>query len=211
LISIKIYNMKAKQVPGVPPQKKGSFHDTESWKDFENSTVAIQKFEVLKERFFLVNQWKDYCSDKMADFKLYDSYGNQINRRPQIGDFIRIDIPGPGHVDGKGYDWVKIISISSEKENEYEKILISCSPSQVPAKMKNNHIAHFYSSQATSNFMVKRENNTIKFAIYGRNETPNFDAVFLDKIRNVLIAIGGMLGFSKIQWKCLTDGLVKDI
>lgn len=201
--------MKAKQISGVPQQKNGGFHDTESQKVFENSSVAVQKFEILKEKFFSVNQWKSYCSEKLADFQLYDSYGNHLSRKPEIGDFIRIDIPGPGDAEAKGYDWVKITSIFSEKEDSYEKIIMCCSPSYIPGQMKNFHIAHFYGARASSCFMIAREGNYIKAAVYGRNERPNFEAGFLDKIRNIFIALGGMFGFSKIQWKSLTDGLLE--
>ncbi|WP_027378985.1 hypothetical protein [Chryseobacterium daeguense] len=200
--------MKAKQIPGIPPQKKGSFHDTESEKFFDTPDEAFDFFEVLKIRLFNVNQWKHYCGEQSADFALFDSYGKAISRKPEIGDFIRINIPGPGNTEGKGYDWVKIVGIAHENENDYEKVLIICSPSVKPGDMKNNHIAHFYSSQATSNFMILREKNYIKTGIYGRNETPNFNASFINKIRNIMIALGGMLGFSKIQWKCLTDGFL---
>ncbi|ALR29542.1 hypothetical protein ATE47_02935 [Chryseobacterium sp. IHB B 17019] len=200
--------MKAKQIPGVPQQKKGSFHDTESQKYFENSSAAAQQFEILKKRFLNISQWKEYCGGNLADFKLYDSYGYFIERDPQIGDFIKIDIPGPGDTEAKGYDWVKIISIFSEKNDNYERILISCSPSIVPGEPKDYHIAHFYSAEATSNFMILRQDNCITTAVYGRNESPNFNTTFVNIIRNIFIAIGGMMGASKIQWKSLTDGLL---
>lgn len=35
------------------------------------------------------------------------------------------------------------------------------------------------------------------------------DAQIADKARNLAIALGGMVGISKIQWKILTDGLVE--
>ncbi|MDR6403707.1 MULTISPECIES: hypothetical protein [Chryseobacterium] len=200
--------MKAKEIPGVPQQKKGSFHDTESQKYFENSSAAAQQFEILKKRFLNISQWKEYCGGNLADFKLYDSYGYFIERDPQIGDFIKIDIPGPGDTEAKGYDWVKIISIFSEKNDNYERILISCSPSIVPGEPKDYHIAHFYSAEATSNFMILRQDNCITTAVYGRNESPNFKTTSVNITRNIFIAIGGMMGASKIQWKSLTDGLL---
>jgi hypothetical protein len=82
-----------------------------------------------------------------------------------------------------------------------------CRPSKVPNKLKS-YIAHFYSPAATSNLMIFKEGDTLKAGIYGRNETPNFKAGFLDKIRNFFIALGGMFGFGKMQWKILTKGLL---
>jgi hypothetical protein len=56
--------------------------------------------------------------------------------------------------------------------------------------------------------MISRGNTYIKAAVYGRNETANLDANFLDTIRNLVIALGGIIGISKIQRKRLTDALL---
>lgn len=199
--------MKPKQIPGIPLQKKGGFHDTESIKQYDNPEKTIAEYAILKERFLSVNQWKNYCGEGFADFRLHDSLGNDVDRFPKVGDFIRIDIPGPGGFEAKGYDWVEIIEISEHyiNKNELENLLIICRPSTIPGKKKSNHISHFYSDEATSTFMISRCENSIKAAIYGRNETPNWNAGFLDKIRNFSIAVGGIFGISKIQWKRLAD------
>ncbi|SEH29739.1 hypothetical protein [Chryseobacterium culicis] len=201
--------MKIKEIPGIPPQKKGGFHNTESIKKFDNPEMTAQEFVILKNRLYSVNQWKDFCGEGFADFKLYDSSGNYVDRIPVKGDFIRIDIPGPGTLEA-GFDWVKITDISDDhtKEDEFENISMTCRPSKEPAKSGKRYTAHFYSSGATSTFMISRGNTYIKAAVYGRNETANLDANFLDTIRNVVIALGGMIGISKIQWKRLTDALL---
>lgn len=36
--------MEAKQIPGVPVQKKGAFHDTESKKSFESAELVAHNF-----------------------------------------------------------------------------------------------------------------------------------------------------------------------
>lgn len=200
--------MKAKQIPGVPIQKSGSFHDTESEKHYDSPSIASEKFNILKERFFSINRWKSYSGGPLADFRLYNSNGNAIEQMPEIGDFIRIDIPGPGETESKGYDWVEIIYISHKETDESESYIMTCKPSKTPGITANQHIAHFYSNAATSTFMIQKRGRTIKSGIYGRNEKPNLNARFIDTIRNVLIALGGMMGFSKIQWKSLTEGLL---
>lgn len=202
--------MKTKQIPGIPQQIKGGFHNTESQKDFDDPEIALQKFVALKERFYSVNQWQKYCGENYADFRLHDSSGNFVERIPKVGDFIRIDIPGPGASETKGFDWVQIIEISDRyiNDDELENLLITYRPSKMPADKKSHHTAHFYSSEATSTFMISRSNTHIKAGIYGRNESPNLNANFFDKIRDLLIAVGGMAGVSKIQWKRLSDGLL---
>lgn len=199
--------MKPKPIKGVPQQKSGGFHDTESYKHFEPALIPL-KFEILKTRFCAVNQWKSYCGEAFAAFKLYNSNGNPIDRQPQKGDFIRINIPGPGEIEAKGYDWVEITDFCYYQDAHSESITMTCSPSTDPQLGKSSHIAHFYSSRATSTFMISRDPNQLKAAVYGRNETPNFNANWLDIIRNIIVATGGVLGIAKIQWKQLTDGLL---
>lgn len=202
--------MKVKEIPGIPQQKKGGFHNTESIKEFDNPEMTAEQFAILKSRLYAVNQWKDFCGEGFADFQLYDVSGNYVDRIPVKGDFIRIDIPGPGMREAEGFDWVRIIDISNQhtKEDEFENISITCIPSKEPGNSSKRYTAHFYSSDASSTFMISRGNNYIKAAVYGRNETANLNAGFLDKIRNLIIALGGMMGISKIQWKRLTDALL---
>ncbi|MCQ9633436.1 hypothetical protein MP477_00540 [Chryseobacterium sp. WG23] len=199
--------MKPKQIQGVPQQKSGGFHDTESRKQFEPALIPL-KFEIVKKRFFSINKWKSYCGDAFAAFKLYDSNAIPIDREPLKGDFIRINIPGPGEAEAKGYDWVEITDICYYEDNSSESIMVTCKPSKDPENKKSSHIAHFYSSKATSTFMIYRDSTYIKTAVYGRNESPNFNAAFFDIIRNIMVAAGGMMGIAKIQWKQLTDGFL---
>ncbi|WP_313091449.1 hypothetical protein [Chryseobacterium flavum] len=199
--------MKPKQIKGVPRQKSGGFHDTESKKQFDQALIPL-KFEILKNRFFSINKWKSYCGEAFAAFKLYDSEANPVEREPQKGDFIRINIPGPGETEAKGYDWVEITDLCYYQDNISESILITCKPSRNPENKKSRHIAHFYSSGATSTFIIHKNPDHLKAAVYGRNEKPNFNAKFLDIIRNLFIAIPGMFGVAKIQWKQLTDSLL---
>ncbi|WP_336961926.1 hypothetical protein [Chryseobacterium contaminans] len=198
--------MKPKQIKGVPEQKSGGFHDTETYMKFEKAVISV-KYETLKKRFFSVNDWKSYCGEAFAAFKLYTPNGNPTEREPQKGDFVRINIPGPGETEAKGYDWVEIIDICYYEDAHSESITMTCRPSQNPTGT-SSHIAHFYSSKATSTFMVQKYSTHLKAAVYGRNESPNYNANFIDILRNVAVAIGGMLGIAKIQWRQLTNGLL---
>ncbi|UHO40153.1 hypothetical protein H5J24_09220 [Chryseobacterium capnotolerans] len=198
--------MKPKQIKGVPEQKSGGFHDTETYVAFEKVLLPL-KYEILKTRFFSVNLWKSYCGEPFAAFKLCDLKGTPVERDPQKGDFVRINIPGPGETESKGYDWVEITDICYYEDTVSESITMTCRPSRNPEN-KSSHIAHFYSSNATSTFMIQRSATHLKAAVYGRNESPNYNATIIDIIRNLIVAIGGMLGVAKIQWKKLADGLL---
>ncbi|WP_431609685.1 hypothetical protein [Chryseobacterium sp. 'Rf worker isolate 10'] len=199
--------MGPKTFKGVPTQKFGGFHDTESRILFKQELIPL-KFEILRERFFSINKWKDYSGEAFAAFKLYDFNGHPVDREPQKGDFIRIDIPGPGEPEAKGYDWVEITDICFYQDSFSESISMICRPSRNPENKKSRHVAHFYSAASSSTFMISRNPAHLKAAVYGRNERPNFNANFFNVIRNLTIAPGGMMGAAKIQWKQLTDGFL---
>lgn len=110
--------MKPKEIFGVPIQKKGSSHDTESQKNYVAPERVDHAFNTLRERLMLINNWKSYCGEGFADFKLFDSKGEMINRYPLIRDSIRIDIPGPGTVEAKGFDWVQIVDLFEEQTHD---------------------------------------------------------------------------------------------
>ncbi|MCA6066033.1 hypothetical protein JI747_002515 [Chryseobacterium sp. RG1] len=202
--------MKPKELFGVPIQKKGSYHDTEAKKSYADQEQVNEGFNTLKERFMLINNWKSYCGEGFADFKLFDSEGKMVERFPLIGDYIRIDIPGPGTVEAKGYDWVEITDLFEEQTHGIclNFMMMTCRPSKNPQNKTSEHIVHFYSDHATSTFAIFKGRDFIEAGIYGRNETPNMDSEFIDKARNFLIAAGGMIGISKIQWKTLVDGFL---
>lgn len=200
--------MRAKSIKGVPEQFEGSFHDTESQKNIIVPAVLDNKFNILKQRFYSINNWKDYTGTGFADFELFNSLGIYAHRDPRVGDFIRINIPGPGNVGSKGYDWVRIDEIIVTSDAEKEMHLINCRPSASP-KGNPNHIEHFYSESATSTFIIEKGIDYIKVGIYGRNEIPNKkNNGILSKIRNFLVTFGGFLKLTKIQWKTLADGML---
>ena len=201
--------MKAKQIPGVPVQKKGAFHDNESKRSFESAELVANHFEILKDRFFSIHRWKEYGGDLSADFRLFDSYGSYVDRMPRKGDYIRIDIPGPGDIKAKGYDWVEVMKIDDRcYGDELERYLLVCRPSAVP-QSNEEHIAHFYARESSSSFIISRGIDYIKAGIYGRNEVPNISRTgFFGRIRNLLVSIGGFFQLTKIQWKSLADGFL---
>lgn len=199
--------MQTMQISGVPMQKYGGSHDTESQKEYGTEVIS-DKFEILKKRFLSVNLWESYCGKGFAAFTLCDKEGNPKDHHPQEGDLIKIDIPGPGESESQGFDWVEITDLSQQKDDLVEIFMMTCRPSKNPDKPKSSHIAHFYSIESTSTFMISKNRTHIKAAVYGRNEAPNMRATLPDRIRNILVALGGVMGVSKIQWKRLVDGLL---
>ena len=112
-------------------------------------------------------------------------------------------VQGPGSSKGDGDDWVRI-----EEINQKNCVSICVRPAANPLD-KNEDVAHFFSDEASSSFIVKRDSAKVIAGVYGRNQKPNTDtAGLVNKIRNAIVAAGAITGFSKIQWKNLVDGLV---
>jgi len=198
--------LKAKKVPGVPTQKKGAYHDTESIKDFESADDALKVYESVKNKFLNINKWSVYCGTTLAEFKLYDCNGQEISRRPQKGDFVRINIMACPTVDSP-YFWVRVQSMAETNSADTQKTAIIFQPSYRPTG-DPRHIEHFYSRYSTSTFMISRENCQIKAAVYGRNEAPNLNTDPLNIMRNILTGLLAIVGLSKFQWKMFTDRLI---
>lgn len=177
---------------------------------FNNETEAVAHFETVKKRFLDVNSWEFFAGQEKASFSLRDENGNLLLEKPREGNYFKILIPGLHNSTGDGFDWVKIEEICSEEKSDSECIYIRVRPTSDPTK-PDEKTAHFFCEKATSNFLIKREGNKIAAEVHGRNEEPNTeDLSALEKVRNFLVAVGGMVAGSKFQWKSLTEGLIKN-
>lgn len=193
----------------IPEQHTGGESNTVAEVVLSNEQEAKQFFGVACQRLMNVNEWHHLTGAASADFILCDATGNEAKRTAQKGDFIKIDIPGPGTVSGEGYDWVQIEAIEEVQSQEEESLLMRVRPASNPLNEKAD-TAHFFTEEATSNFVVSRQGLTIKAEVHGRNEKPNISAeTVVDKARNAAVATGAITVFSKMQWKSLVNGLVK--
>lgn len=193
----------------IPEQEGGVQTNTESAAELPSAEKAKDFYRIVKQRLLHVNNWHEIAGKLTADFQLTDEQGDEVKRSAEKGDHFRIDIPGPGPATGDGYDWVQIEEIEEKETEDEDYISIRVRPATNP---KNDHpdVAHFFSDEATSCFIVKREGQKVTAGVYGRNEKPNTGAEKLvDKARNTAIASGAITGFSKLQWKSLVNGLVK--
>lgn len=193
----------------IPAQKVGAESQAISVITFENEELAKAHFETVKKRFLDINSWELFAGENKAEFSLRDEKGNLILDQPKVGNYVSIKIPLLHNPDDDGFDWVKIEVFEEEKEEHYEAVYIRVRPTSNP-KSSTDEITHFLNSTATSSFFITRKLNEISAEVYARNEVPNSkDKSLTEKIRNKLVAVGGMLIGSKIQWEGLTDGLIK--
>jgi hypothetical protein len=193
----------------IPEQKEGVSVNVEDSVRLSGTTEASEFFRCVKERLLNVNGWHEYAGALSADFWLTDAGGAEVKRRPHQGDYFKISIPAPGVQTGEGYDWVRVEEIAEGAENDCEFLSIRVRPASSPVNA-NPDVAHFYTDEATSNFIVKREGAKVTAGVYGRNEKPNVKEAdnLVDKLRNAIVGTGGVSGFSKLQWKALVSGLL---
>jgi hypothetical protein len=191
--------MSAEEV--IPDHNNGIQTNTESSVEFSSEDEAKEFFTTVKKRLLAINKWHEYAGSATADFQLTNETGDPVERKPGKNDHIKISIPGPG----KGKDWVQIEAIEEDRDCMGIRVRPATDPTN-----KRKDVAHFFDDDATSSFLVKRENRKVTAGVYGRNEKPNTNTeTVIDKIRNAAIATGAISGFSKLQWKSLVNGLVK--
>ena len=202
--------MKHKDFTGiVPAQFTGEEIEAESSVILKDENDAMLFYDAVKERLLYVNNWHKVAGIISAKFQLTDTSGNEVNRNVQQGDYLKIDIPGPGSSEGDGYDWVCVEDVKEVAEGDVQAVGFRVRPSQNPFREKNE-TAHFYSHEATSNFIVTREGTKIIAWIIDRNIKPNDHSESLtDKIRDTAIGMSAIGMFSKIQWQNLAEGLIK--
>jgi hypothetical protein len=194
----------------IPEHQDGVDVNVEDSVELSNEEEAKRFFRVVKGRLVNVNQWKEWAGALSAGFQLTDEQGKDVDAPPVKGSYFKIDIPAPGIVTGEGYDWVQVEEVKEEAQDDSEYASIRVRPAPSPVNEKKD-VAHFYTDEATSNFIVRRDGNKVTAGVYGRNEKPNVkksDTV-IDKIRNAVVGTGGVSGFSKLQWKALVSGLLE--
>lgn len=194
----------------IPDHHDGVDVNVEDSVSFATVEEAKGFFSVVKGRLMDVNHWKEWAGALSASFHLTGEKGQEINMPPRQGAYFKINIPAPGIVTGEGYDWVRIEEVKEEADSECEYVAIRVRPAPSPVNEKED-VAHFYTDEATSNFIARRDGTKVTAGVYGRNEKPNVKEAdsLLDKIRNAVVGASGVSGFSKLQWKALVSGLLE--
>ena len=195
----------------LPPQVRGRHTTTSAQVLTGKEAEARFIFERATRRLLDVNEWTDHCGAMTAAFQLYDESGKPLQGRATVGDYIRIDIPGPGTMAGQGYDWVCIEKIEEHPGSPAGGIsLLQVRPCPNPQQKETTGTAHFLEDSATSTFIIEWDEQKVTATVYGRNEVPNTDhPAITDKVRNAVVGSLGAIGLSKIQWKALVKGLLE--
>lgn len=187
---------------------RGKEIDVEELVSLPNEREAKLYFTNARDRLRSVNEWSKIAGNLSADFHLINSNGEPVNRFVVKGDFIRIDIPGPGSQSGDGFDWVQVEEVTSETTEEEDIFSFRVRPTSNPFGSRDE-IAHFFSRESTSTFLITRTKNIVIAGIYDQNIKPNHTAEqIVDNVRHQVIGTAGILAFSKLQWTKLAKGIL---
>jgi len=193
----------------VPPQFKGQEIEVDAVQDLKTESEAQRLYDTAKKKLLNVNNWNRIAGAVTARFQIIDKKGNEVDREVQKGDYLRIDIPGPGTKEGGGFDWVLVEELNEIRQPFVQSVGFRVRPNENPFGQRNE-TAHFYSKEATSSFIIIREKTKIIAWIIDRNLRPNTEQESLaDKIRDVAVGISAIAGFSKVQWQGLANALIE--
>ena len=177
--------------------------------EFDNWEAAQQFFQVARKRLLDVNNWQNITDGLSSTFIVRDALGQSVGHRfPEVGDYFQIDMPGPGNVAGDGHNWVVVEAVEDRSDAGGDRTSIRVRPAASPLNDQPD-VAHFLDAAATSTFTVCRVGKSVTAEVHSRNEMSNTKTEsLLDKVRNVVAAVGAWLGFADVQWKNLAKALV---
>jgi hypothetical protein len=171
---------------------------------FEDEDAARFEFSRSRQRLFNVNAWSDIPGVGNANFELYSREGKPLRRNyVQMGDFVKIDLPGP-----LPFFWVKVTEVKDEPDH----VEFTVQPTYDPTDTNGDKTVtdHFFQDQAKSIFRIERTGQDITAMEIGLNEAINNKEVEsgAKALVNTVVATTGWAGLQKYQWKNLTDYLV---
>ncbi len=191
----------------IPAQLRGKKMDFSVRKSYNSSEEVIEAFHAARTRLLDINNWHVIAGSASATFKLVNLLGTTVAQYPKKGQYVKIDIPGPGSFIGGGYDWARITQLNDYPMDNY--IQITLQPATPPKKMAANETAHFFKATSSTNIEVKIVDHILYVNYYGRNEETNLQSKrFLENIRNAMVGFGAKLGLSYPQWKKIIQGIL---
>src|SRR5688500_20159820 len=101
----------------IPPQHEGGKKDIEHHVTAIDNDDARKLFVIARNRLLDVNRWHELVGVLSAKFILTDANGKEVHRTAEVGDYFKIDLPGPGSAEGKGFDWVYIEAIDDKSDS----------------------------------------------------------------------------------------------
>jgi hypothetical protein len=196
----------------IPVNLNGKASDLEFSVSLPTTDVARHCYMRAVKRMQNPAIWHELAGWASASFKLIGSSGEELHRLAREGDYIRIDVPGPGPVEGGGYDWATVEKLEEyiDSSGQREWTGMKVHPCNNPL-LGASDTAHFFRSEATSTFIIERNSAKVTAFYHGRNEVPNTAThKLVDNVRNALVAAGASMSLSEAQWSALSRGFLAD-
>ena len=195
----------------IPKGKKGKDITVESERIEKDLATTRNRYQLAKNRLLDINHWGKLTGKLFANFQLVDSKGKELKGTVKKGDYVKINIFGPGTQSGEGDDWVYVEDVAEYADQEVESVGIKVKPASNPTRPHDDTVSHFYSKDSSSSFTVTRRSEKIVVGIYDRNIEINTDTDNgFDKARNAIYGAVAKTFFSKIQWKLLAEGILEN-
>lgn len=193
----------------IPPHTEGKKLDCFESIEFASAEEARRLYEIAQDRLLHVQRWAEITEIPSATFTLMDGGQQELSSAAAVGDFIRIDIPGPGLPSSQGYDWVRVEDVTRDSTDDYQRTALTLRPAPDPTN-NNPDTAHFFTQLATSTLLVEQRSNSVSAHYAGRNEVVNTENQGLaDNLRNFMVGLTAKIGASFPQWKALVAAIVK--
>ena len=157
-----------------------------SRRTYPDTSSALQAFAWAEEKLFDVNAWSD-LPGITAKFALHDAAGMGKTTTPQVGDYIRIDLPGPFPEN-----WVRVTSLRVGDTAAEFTVQPSGEPREGGGE-EGEEIEHFFRKEARSTFRVQLQGNTLVASEIGRHESINNQGAEAGNrsVINTVVARGG--------------------
>jgi hypothetical protein len=166
---------------------------------YSDDAAAKAAFERAKAKLFDINKWS-YLEGINSTFQLFDAAGNKSNRSTlQVGDYMLIVLPVTNIEN-----WVIVTDVTEEAD--FAQFIVKPSPPPAPKTDHPEVVKHFFSSEASSTFLVYLDGLTLHGYEIGKDESINNqgDEAGDRAVLNTMISEGGWAGFQDLQWNKIT-------
>ena len=160
------------------------------------SEAEAKDFFVRKRGELLnIDKWNAHSTP--SDYELFVESGAAAGARTiEVGKFIRIKVAASGKPD-----WVKAVDIYDAPD----EFVLTVQPSYDPTadSPDRTETSHFFKSEATNNFCLLRDDESVSLYVVGLNEKANVKEAGgpIEALRNVATAnFGYYLGLQKAMW-----------
>jgi hypothetical protein len=170
---------------------------------FTTGEAAQSVFAIIKTRLLDIDEWNK--NSFLSSFQLFDENGKSLPDKTILeGVFLRISLKGSGK-----YDWVKVIEIY-EASNE---LIITVEPTYNPTTepLDKTVTSHFFTSQATNNFCLLKDADSISLYVIGLVEKQNTQEAknIFEQARNIATAnLGSYLGIQTGEWETFCENFL---